>query len=224
MRFPHLSTIGSLTKLLQDLVPTLAFIAALVGWLNRSKLSGTPWRTFPLYLLVISSLDFIGGRIPTAMNVAYYTYFVNVIEGLYFPVLFYQLARLTQHKTLLKVLITAQVVSFLVFGLWFYEDSGLTGIIYSNNNLILIFAVVILYYIELFQSEDLLKFTEDLRFWVSSGLIIYYLFTFPYWSFRFLMLDPQFRFGNLFFYAFLGLDYLMYLLFSIGFLCMKRPS
>ena len=206
------------------MVPALAFIAALVGWLNRSKLAGTPWWSFPLYLLVISSLDFIGGKIPKSMNVAYYTYFVNVVEGCYYPVLFYQLSTISWHKKMLKYLLYLLLGSYVFVGWWFAHDSALTGIIYGNNNLVLIFAVVIFYYIELFQSDNLLTFTKDMRFWVSVGLILYYLFTFPYWSFRFLMQDPDFQYGKLFFYLALGLDYLMYLLFSIGFLCMSKRS
>ena len=49
-------------------------------------------------------------------------------------------------------------------------------VIYNNNVLIALFIVILLYFFELFNSENIFHFQEDLRFWISIGLIIFYLF------------------------------------------------
>jgi hypothetical protein len=61
-----------------------------------------------------------------------------------------------------------------------------------------------------------------MQFWVSLGLILYYLFTFPYYSFYRILFENKSSIVRIMFYIEKPLSLLMYTFFIIGFILKEK--
>ncbi len=200
------------------IVPVICFITTIVGFINLKKLKSNFWFSlFPYYLFIIASLDFFGYFITKQhSNTVYFTYLVFPIQGLFHILLYYSNSKIKSHKYFIKLILLALLISYFWFWFFLSSDIQLLTVIYNNNVLIALFIVILLYFFELFNSENIFHFQEDLRFWISIGLIIFYLFGFPYSTFRSLVFSGNYNIGMPMFYVHNSLSCLMYILFAIG--------
>jgi hypothetical protein len=134
------------------------------------------YKYFILYILVIVIVDklsiyiFVTDTI-TLFNV--YTFF----EFNLFALIYYHLIKDKTRVTVLKTL----VISFnSIYLLSFYFDFyilytiPLEGVVNS--------IIIILFFIELLNSEEILNYKKLLSFWISVGFLIFYVTSVPFWS------------------------------------------
>lgn len=155
----------------------LAFegIAALFAFICYKKYSHTYLRFFPWLLLYVFvtevSAIFVLERFHT--NVVIYNVY-NIILFLYFYFVYYKNTTSSRNR---KVILTAVLIFMLssianaVFSS-FYTNPQLLAYIVGACMLIL---CIILYFIEILYTSQELKIDRDLLFWVSIGLLLFYV-------------------------------------------------
>jgi hypothetical protein len=78
------------------------------------------------------------------------------------------------------------------------------------------------YFFNLLKSEELLYFKTSMAFWFCCGLLLFYWGSFPYLTFfNSLAISKNKAIAANYRWVFIILNYIMYLLFTIGFICSK---
>jgi hypothetical protein len=165
---------GLLIKELGIFLPYVTLLLCLVLYNNYKGYLF--YKYFILYILVIVIVDklsiyiFVTDTI-TLFNV--YTFF----EFNLFALIYYHLIKDKTRVTVLKTL----VISFnSIYLLSFYFDFytlytiPLEGVVNS--------IIIILFFIELLNSEEILNYKKLLSFWISVGFLIFYVTSVPFWS------------------------------------------
>ena len=195
------------------------FTAAAAGILTRQKWKGHYLQWFPVYLSAIVLLELL----------FYYVYKTNpsvatntikqaqpVVEMLFLHFFFFK----ALHPKYKKMVITGAVVystalvlenTLLQTNTYYFQSLAYT----TGNLFILIY--LILFFIALVNSEQLLVFKHLTVFWIMCGLMVFYLGSFPFYG----LYNELARNLNIFIPAAwiaTSLNYCMYLLFTIGFI------
>ncbi len=196
------------------------FLAAIIGFINWSKIKRTYWQYFPLYLLVLTISDLVSIYLPSKSVNIYYTYFIIPLE---FTFMFYLFKKNLKYDRLVWFCIVVYVMSFWIEFL--YENINRKNIFlsvsYSVGNLLLLI-LILRYFYFLIYSERILSFYTEPMFWVSSGLLLFYLGTFPYYGLYNLLKTKYFDILVSYTWIMIFLNYAMYLLFAASFIWGKE--
>ncbi|MFN3851484.1 MAG: hypothetical protein ACK4NY_18750 [Spirosomataceae bacterium] len=201
------------------------FLSAFVGIIYFKKLDNW-FKVFPFCLLIIFLLDITAWYFVLQkeyqININIYRYIANPFQFIYLFWIFDRIHGL-KPKNMLFWICTS------IFGLcWVIEyilipkvSFDWMSLSYSINNLILII-LVLYYFYKLMNSADILLFFKKRAFWFSTGVIIYYLGTFPFYG-MFNVLHKNFHeIYLIYFQIVLILDITMYLLFAASFIWGKE--
>lgn len=149
----------------------------------------------------------------------------NIYYFFYFSLFYYiflQVITDEKFKTYIKI----GIALFWLFyvGDWVYTDVINSGFLvsYMAGAGILVFCII-LYYINILQSSLVLVIKNDLLFWVSVGLFLFYIGYIPIKIIRTWFYKPDSFFEILLVIQF-SLIIVMYLFFLTGFLWMKKRS
>ena len=202
--------------------------ACLVGFINLNKVRGGHWHYFPHYLLVIFLSEIAGWYLYSQKmyhaNFALYEYFVIPLEFLFFFRMFHLHSKGSGLQWLPVSFMYIYAASWLVDRLflsqtqfWFYSFS------YSMGNLLLL-VLILRYFIKLSTSDAILHFKRDMFFWVSAGLLVYYLGSFPYYSLRNTIVYNFKELNITYSYIMYILNCFMYLMFALSFVLCRRNT
>lgn len=193
--------------------------AAFAGFFTWSKWKHTYIKWFPIYLLVIVLLELTNrvmeyrGRFEISATV---NTIASLLEMLFASYFFYQ----TLDKKNRKLVFTGVAIYILSFiaekTLIRASDYFFQSLSYTIGNLFILI-YLILFFIELVQSNRLLHFNTFVVFWIAAGMLIFYLGTFPYYG----LFNELGKNLDLFIAAAwvaTSFNYVMYLLFTIGFI------
>ena len=111
------------------------------------------------------------------------------------------------------------LVNLLLSGVYFNGISKFTYIIGS----ILLLIAILVYYFELLQSDNILRFSQSLTFYISVGLLIYYLTMTPlfiYGSYYYTG-ESSDTFNKFYIYTLAIANVVMYGTFTLGFILCK---
>ena len=134
------------------------------------------YKYFILYILIIVIVDVINSVFFTVNNLILfdiYTFF----EFNSFALIYYHLLKNKTRIKILKVLVLAfNLIYFLFYYFDFYTlyTVPIEGVVNS--------IIVILFFIELLNSDRILNYKKLLSFWLSVAFLIFYLTTVPFWS------------------------------------------
>jgi hypothetical protein len=105
-----------------------------------------------------------------------------------------------------------------LLNVFIFQRGGFHTITYALGCLLIIICCVY-YFLELFQRPSSVNLGRQPAFWICSGLLFYYTCTFPlYGAINLLKLFPRVILSNLL-YILVLLNILLYLSFTIAFLC-----
>ncbi len=203
-------------------------IAALFGLLYFSKVKGTTFQWFSIYLVLIFLLDFIGNfiensKVEQTYNVLYYNYLVIPVEFSFFFWLFYKISDTISNKRLSIILMGIYLVSLLIDFLYFSKHKFFfESISYSIGNLLLLI-LIISFFIELTNSEAILNYRQNRMFWIGIGLMIFYLGSLPYYGLRNTLAINYHKLNIIYTDVSDILDSIMYLMFALSFIW-GRPN
>jgi len=203
-------------------------MACIAGFLSWKKIRSSHWKYLPFYLAFIVLSEYAGEYFVVhhleTLNKEFFGYFEIPVEFLFFFWMFYPSNKNTRFKQLPLICSVIYLVSWLIdifllsnHWFWFYSFS------YTVGNLLLLI-LALRYFIQLAMSNDILHFSEDILFWVSSGLLLFYLGTFPYYGLRNTFAVYYHNLFIAYSYIMYVLNILMYLSFTIGFICGKKQN
>lgn len=199
--------------------------AFIVSMLFYPRLKGTPFRTFPFFLFFIVLVEFAGRYISVALhqkNLWLYN-ISTTLEFVFYAYIFGLHLRDPVFKKLASrfiIFYPLLVLLNILFVQGFWEFHSYTMVVGS------IFMIIFCcrYFYELLQSPlegDLLR---DPMFWISTGILFFYLGDFSYnLLFNLLQKYAANTGGKLFRSINNNLILILYSCFTIAFLCRKNP-
>lgn len=218
---------------LRYLVPYSELIAAITGTFFYFKYKNTPWKYFLFYLWLVVVVEFTGGYIRNhkilvyidEKGLIYNKWLYNSYKFIAFNSFFFIYNRALNNKTFKNTIKTFSIL-YIVVSLfnWVFiqnfikESSELPKIVGA----LFLATTIILYFIELLRSDKVLIYHKMISFWISIGLLIYYVGNIPFtlkWNTY--MLFPKLH--NLFLIVYV-LAITMYLIFAFGFIWSNKEE
>lgn len=195
-------------------------IACIAGFIYWRKVKDSYFKWFAIYLLYIFIADLIGPFFYMfgINNDGYYDYFVIPVEMLFFFWLFHATFRHNQYKRLPLICVGVYLSSLFVDVLYFAKHQfPFYSFSYSIGNLLLLI-LILMYFIQLINSDAILAYRRNMMFWICVGLLIYFLGTFPYYGLRNTFVSKYHKIHIIYNYITLFLDCIMYLMFTFSFI------
>lgn len=214
--------------LLRSLIIIFQIAAALTGLLLMNKWKTTPVRYFIIYLFVIALCEIAGyflGENHLYITKGYlYKYGVLPFEFFFFSFFFY---KILDSKISKRVITTCALLFLLcwIFEIIFLDNQYLpfSSFSYSVGNLFLLI-YIFSYFNCLAVSEKILFFYKEPFFWITAGLMIFYLGSFPYYLIFNTIAKNYYRTIYLPYHLIvIFMNYLMYSIFTFALICTK-PS
>lgn len=201
----------------------LQFIAALVGLIYYSRLRGTYWKLFSIYLvfIFIQEAFWTLSSLPLRNYSPYYYAYLGIpIQYLFFFWLFAY--KSLKNKILFYLFSIAYLLSYIPVELYFKEINMVYSINLTIGTILLTFLVV-MEFIKQIKNDNILKFKENKMFYINIGVIIFYIGTYPFFAFEDeLSKEPYLHIWNAYYLYFLVSNYIMYILFAMSFIWGKH--
>ena len=197
----------------------MPFIISLFYW---AKVKNNYFKWFAIYLFYIFIADiggsFIDRSITVKYNEIYYDYFVIPVEFLFLFWLFHKTFQFKENKRLPIICAGMYLFSFLVDVFYFSKHQfPFYSFSYSIGNLLLLI-LILLFFIQLTNSDAILNYRQDMMFWICLGLLIYYLGTCPYYGLKNTFAYKYKKIRDVYNRIALVLDCIMYLRFTFSFI------
>ena len=196
--------------------PAIAFLASLTIFFFPAEQRYL--RYFSIFLLVSTILNGIENYL--ALAIINNTLLSNLSTVVEFTFYFYLLREIVQGARIKRVFLYIFVAypSLALLNIFLIQRNGFHTMTYALGCLLII-ASCIYYFWELFQLPSSVNLGRQPAFWVCSGLLFYYTCNFPiYGAVNLLSLLPKVILQNLL-YILVLLNILLYLSFTIAFLC-----
>ena len=212
-------------SILQNIHMALYIAVFVLSVYKYSIYKNTPLRLLPyilLFTLVTESLGLLIKEVFLGVNFIVY----NIYYLLYFSFFFYVFMKTIEEKKFQRYI----KIGAWLFLLFFLRDLIITGIFNQSFTITYIFGAltlifcIILYYISILQSSLVLVIKNDLLFWVSVGLFLFYIGYLPIKIIRTWFLYNLGGFFEILVVIQYSLNLIMYMFFLLGFLWMKKRS
>ncbi|PID69626.1 MAG: hypothetical protein CSA39_01180 [Flavobacteriales bacterium] len=214
-------TIGLYSEILAAILATVFYF--------KYKNTGFRYIIWVLWLIVLAELlglfhAELGLYYEDEKGIKYNSFIFNILYFLVYPMLF-----LIYYKSLstsnYKKIIVLFFVLFLIVSIinWVFIQDILTAWSKYPDVLGSLFLTIciIFYFIELLQSEKIIRFQRSVPFWINVGLLVYYTSTIP-----FTVVADSLKFGDATQRKLYLINYVlsiaMYVIFSFGFIWSKR--
>jgi hypothetical protein len=201
---------------LKNLLFLSEFIAAGVAILTYKRFKNTHWKWFNFYLVFIFLAELTSKALLSDaqhFNKYYYDFFVIPIEFIF-------LYWLYSYKSLgNRKLFWISCILYLLSLLPYFVFEG-QNIINSFNYIVgafLLSIMIILEYNKQMKTDDILRFKENIMFYINTGVGFFYVGTLPFFSFSSLLWKNKVIWHN-YYILFMITNILMYALFSIALL------
>lgn len=165
---------GLLIKIIGSWLPYLTLLLSIIFYSKYKQY--TFYKYFIIYILSIIFIDILSRNFFTINNITLFNVY-TFFEFNSFALLYYHLIKDRRRLKILKALVIAfNAIYFISFYFDYYilYTIPLEGVVNS--------VFVILFFVELLNSERILNYKKLLPFWISVGFLIFYLTTVPFWS------------------------------------------
>lgn len=208
-------------SILKNGVSIYIFFVGIVVYILLKDKRRTYWFWFAIFLTLLGILDFLGGQISLEYNYFLYEYIVIPGQLLFYFWLFSKEKKIGKNLPLyltilyITCLIIEKTANAFEYGLWFGSFS------YCVGNICLLVLIVRYIYL-LSTSDDILNFKNQPMFWVSIGLMVFWLGSLPYYGlFNYLYQNfPKLHLGYT--WIVMLMNYLMYSFFICAILWQKE--
>jgi hypothetical protein len=210
--------------LMQYLLYFMELVAAATGFIFWRRMRHTYWKWFPVYLLLIGAGEAGAHFSSDRLNADINRFFLIPLGYLFFYWLYYRYFQASRLRFwalggasvyLLALVADNTVLKNQSFA--FQTLSGQTGI--------LVLLVLIVVFFLKFSSEDsILQYRHSQMFWVSAGLLLFYVGTFPLFALWNNLWAHHGRFAFAYWKVMMVLNYIMYALFACSFVWSKERS
>lgn len=165
--------IGSCDAVFGYAVLIIQVIAAVIAILTYSKYNKTPLRFFPIILIYTALNEIIGGlQIFASNNVLIYNIY-NIISFLFFQYIFWHYVKKNRYRNWIIISMILYLLTCIInpFFQNFQFESQLLSYIVGACSLLF---CIILYFIEILSTSQVLIINRELLFWISIGLLLFY--------------------------------------------------
>jgi hypothetical protein len=210
-------------NLLQILLYVMEGVAAVTAFIYMKKWKDTYWKWFPWYLLFIVIGEITGSYFTAyKMYVAVFDlcmYILIPVEFLFFFWIFYKAFKAEKIRWLPIACALVYCVCLVTDVVFFRNTQFITfSFSYTVGNVLLLI-LILNFFLSLMNSESVLKFRQNILFWVSIGLLVYYLGSCPFYGLKNLLVYKHYKTLYLPYAMFVYiLDSLMYLTFALSFI------
>lgn len=197
-------------------------LVAIFGFFNWKKIQNSYWKTLPFFLILMAFCEILYKIGFKQTLISMITTIIVVIQFNYFLWLFYK----NGVGKKLIIICGSIFISTLIMELIYKIDNGkfyFNSISYSIGNIILLI-VIFNYFLKLTNSNEIIHFYKKPFFWISLGILIYNLGSFPYYLFYNLLKKSYFSVLVAYTWIEVSLLYLMYALFAKSFLLFKNDE
>jgi len=192
-------------------------IAGLIYWKNV-KNSYFKWFVAYLTYTVVADLSGITMVFLKIHNQVFYEYFVIPVEFLFFFWLFFKSLISAKHKRLPAICAGIYLSGLLIDAVYFARHHlHFYSFSYSIGNLLLLI-LILQFFIQLISSDELLKYRSNMMFWISTGLLVFYLGSCPYYGLTNTFIAKYYKVFVIYKNIVLALDCIMYLMFTFSFI------
>jgi hypothetical protein len=212
---------------MQYILYGLELLAGIIGFVYWQRVKNSYWKWFPVYLAFIILGEMAGNYLNHTKEYLLKRDMINYIvipaEFIFFYWVYLQNANTQKRKYLILSCFLVYLLSFIADQLFFSgKKLFFLSFSYSIGNLTLLVAIIA-FYIQLAGSNDIMQFKKIRLFWVSLGLLIFYLGTLPYFG-LFRLLFYEFKSTYVIYtYVMFACNWIMYILFTISFIW-ARPK
>lgn len=209
-------------QVLRWIIMSMELVACVTGFIYWHKVKQNYWKWFPFYLLFIVLAECVGYTLSVnkmkEANLAFFNYFEIPVEFLFFFWLFHQSLKHTKNNKLPVISTIIYAIAWLTDIFYFSKHKfGFYSFSYTIGNLLLL-VLILRYYVQLVTSDEILSFRTNMLFWVSAGMLLYYLGTFPFYGLTNTLAAHYKQLYYSYIYVMYTLNCLMYLMFTLGFI------
>ncbi|MFY0628788.1 MAG: hypothetical protein JXR05_00325 [Flavobacteriaceae bacterium] len=205
------------------LLPTIQFLAVLIGLLYFSKLKKSYWKWFLIYLIIIFIQEYFWMKntsLSREHKIGYYVFF-----GIPFQYLFlYWLYALKSFKSKKLFLTSSLIYIGTIIIVAFFKELDEILSLSTNIGTFILTGLIILEFIKQIKNDDILKFRENKMFYINIGLVLFYIGNYPYHVFGKELYQSHKDIWDLYQVYFLASNNIMYLLFAASFKWGKTQS
>lgn len=202
------------------------FIALISAVYSFKRSAPIQQRALPIYFLFIVFAEYVGRHFDNARLLDYtrnwYGFFVIPIEFLFFYWFLWKHFARQKERRWIALGAVLFMLSLAAEWLFFYDTNAtFISLSYTMGNLILL-VFILMYFNGLVHSKRILNFTRELEFWICSGLLLFYLCTFPFFGLYNYFLEKFPEEFRIYYVVMLLLNILMYGIFSFGMIWTRR--
>ena len=207
--------------ILLNIFELLACVTGLFYW---RKIRNSFWQWFPVYLGVIFLTEMTGEYLlfvkrDLSANIFLYTYFGIPAQFFFFYWLFYQYFKIKKSNRKWSLISTAIYLVALIADLTYISKHEFYFESFSYVIGCLFMLILLLIFLFGFTNEEeIVNYKKSMMFWVCIGLLIFYIGATPFFAFRSKLYKENTAFFYVYWYVQFGLNYLMYLLFTVAFI------
>lgn len=215
-----------ITLSLQYILYALELAACVTGFWHWRKVKRTPAGMLPVYLAFIVVAEQTGNYLN--YTAAYdlkrnlFNYIFIPAEYMFFYWVYYKAAAGIKEKRIVVLCMAIYAAAFIADQLYFSNRKYFfVSFSYCIGNFCLVMAVIS-FFIQFARGREIIYFRSSLLFWMSLGLLIFYLGTLPYFGLLSFLYN---KYREIFFgytYIMFVLNWMMYLLFIAGFVWTKK--
>jgi hypothetical protein len=212
-------------ELADQLIRYFELLAGLTGIVCYYKKRQSIWFVFAVFLVCLFGFEALGHYLGIHNMGKYNT---NMFKWIVVPLLFgiYHLIFYKINNGPIKKYIAITYLLFLLLvifeNIFLNKTHALQISLSISIGCISLLYFSLYYFFSLVKSDDLLYFKTSMAFWFCCGILLFYLGSFPYFTFfNSLAISKNKTVASNYRWVFIFLNYIMYLLFTIGFICSK---
>jgi hypothetical protein len=208
-------------KITQYGLVAMELLAFLTGCYRLKTLRLTYWQWFVYYLGFIAVGEMAGLTLLYGLRLpefsrGWYNYFVIPVEFLFFYWLYYQYFKPGNKKYWPLYGAAIYSLSWLVH-IFIFDQVNFWSIPFSYMaGVVTVLLLTIVFFADLVVRNKILNFRLNMMFWVSLGLLVFFLVSSPFLGFRNELYSKYRNIFWLYYYIQFGVNYLMYLFFIIA--------
>jgi hypothetical protein len=213
------------TAFASSLIKYIELLAGITGVICYYKKQNTTWFTFAVFLISLYCMEQLGSWFIIKEMYVQNTY---LYKWIVIPALFtmYHIVYFSISTKKIRPLVIMSAILFLLFALFeniFWSKAHFYSISLTlSYGCLSVLLLSLSYFYQLLKSDQILHFKHSMPFWFCLGLLIFYLGGFPYLTFfNSMSIAKNQGIAQIYRCIFISLNWIMYLLFTIGFIWSK---
>jgi len=201
-------------------------VASLTGFYYWGRIKNSYWRYFPVYLGVIFLTEIVAEyllyfRSEVNLNISIYRYWAIPLQLFFYYWLYYKYFKGKKFASLPVYFSVIYFAAFLSDRIFDNLNKQFDEISYSVGSILLL--ILIFCFISAFtRSREIFRYKSSRMFWVTIGLLLFYIGSLPYWPIRTYLFNHYPDLGMKLFYFQFILNYVMYIFFIFSFIWGKE--